>query len=222
MQAVESQTLILYHTDLRGRWPQAAARAFSRGLAYGKRLAVNSSRAGETASVAGIALARLALSRLLKRAVSVGELVFADGHKPQLARPRALFAGQATAARRIARGGRGADEVADFSISHSGPWVGCAAVADGRVGFDVEVGTDARIADWVAREAALKASGEGLRALREVRELDWDALGTHWRDETWHLRRLELFPGASAAVMSSVRVHAVEAIAVALEELFAP
>src|SRR3981081_426642 len=26
MQAVESQTLILYHTDLRGEWPRAAAR----------------------------------------------------------------------------------------------------------------------------------------------------------------------------------------------------
>ena len=61
--------------------------------------------------------------------------------------------------------------VPDFSISHAGPWVACAALTGGRVGLDLEMGADARIADWVVREAALKASGHGLRALREVGEL---------------------------------------------------
>src|SRR5256886_16334255 len=39
MQAVESQTLILYHTDLRGEWPRDAARALAARLPYAKRLA---------------------------------------------------------------------------------------------------------------------------------------------------------------------------------------
>jgi hypothetical protein len=215
MQAIESQTLILYHTDLRGQWPQAAARAFALKLPYLKRLAVSSGSAVERASVAGLALARHALTRLLGRAVDVGEIVLAPGRKPGFAEPHTLAAGEAAQP-------RGARESVDFSISHSGPWVGCAALAHGRVGFDVEVGTDARIADWVVREAALKTTGEGLRAAYEVRGLELSAGAAHWRGQWWHLRRLDLFAGASAAVISSAPLHALEAQAVALEELFAP
>ncbi|TLY97322.1 MAG: hypothetical protein E6K38_04515 [Gammaproteobacteria bacterium] len=62
MQAVESQTLILYHTDLRGQWPAAAARALAARLPYGKRLALGADERQQHASLAGIALALRALS----------------------------------------------------------------------------------------------------------------------------------------------------------------
>jgi hypothetical protein len=196
MQAVESQTLILYHTDLRGQWPGGAARALAARLPYGKRLALGADGPQERASLAGIALALRALGALLERAVSPGELVFADGEKPRLAR----------------------ESGPDFSISHSGPWVGCAAVASGRVGFDVEMGDEERITEWVAREAALKAWGAGLRA---VRELSSSAEGVRSGGVLWHARALPLFPGASACVMTSCAVRGLSACALSLEELFA-
>src|SRR5207245_10897902 len=62
MQAVESQTLILYHTDLRGQWPAAAAGALAARLPYGKRLALGADEPQQHASLAGIALALRALS----------------------------------------------------------------------------------------------------------------------------------------------------------------
>src|SRR5580700_2030411 len=64
MQAVESETLILYHTDLRGEWPRAAARALAARLAYPKRLTAGSGSAASQASLAGIALALRALTRI--------------------------------------------------------------------------------------------------------------------------------------------------------------
>src|SRR5580700_11299984 len=103
MQAVERETLILYHSDLRGQWPEAAGRAF-------------------VARLAGIALALRALGRVLGRRVSAGELRFHAGAKPRLAQ-------------------RAAAAAADFSISHSGAYVGCVAAARGCVGLDIEIGT---------------------------------------------------------------------------------
>jgi hypothetical protein len=217
MQSDESQLLILYHTDLRGQWPQAAALALAAHLPYVRRLAARSAAAQARASLAGIALALRALAQLLGRAVAVTEIVFAEGQKPRLAEREAasvqLGSGALHALVPAAR--------ADFSISHSGPWVGCAAVGHGRIGLDVEMGTEARIADWVVREATLKASGEGLRALGAVRELATSASRLRWREESWHVRRLDVFPGASACVVSSLPVHTVDARAVPLEELFA-
>jgi phosphopantetheinyl transferase len=109
----------------------------------------------------------------------------------------------------------------DFSIAHSGHWVGCAAMARARVGFDVELGTDARRTQWVVREAALKATGEGLRALPEARQLHALAGRLRWRGELWHVRQLELFAGAPACVVSSRPVRELDTRAIALEELFA-
>jgi hypothetical protein len=196
MQAVESQTLILYHTDLRGQWPEGPARSLARRLPYGKRLALGAGGPQERASLAGIALALRALGALLARAVSPGELVFAQGGKPRLARK----------------------SLADFSISHSGPWVGCAAVGCGRVGFDVEVGGGERIATWVAREAALKAWGAGIRAVREVH---LSAAGARCGGIEWQARAVALFPGARACVMTSHALRELDARALSLEELFA-
>ena len=201
MQAVESQTLILYHSDLRGEWPQEAAQSLARSLPYAKRLEVTARGERAAATLAGIALALHALSELHGRSVAAAELAFPDGGKPRLARaPAAPGAG------------------ADFSIAHSGHWVGCAAVARGLVGFDVELGGEARRDDWAAREAALKACGLGISAAREVELRDGRAV---CRGVSLHPRPLALFAGAAACVMTSAPVTRVTARALALGELFA-
>jgi len=213
MQAVERETLILYHSDLRGQWPQAASRAFVARLPYARRLALRAARDADRASLAGIALALRALERVLGRRVSAGELKFHAGAKPRLASRAAGAAGAAGAA-------DAAGAAADFSISHSGAYVGCVAAARGCVGLDIEVGTQPRIAQWVLREATLKATGEGLRGWRASDAPQSRADGTVWRGRHWHVRRLELFPGAAAAVVASEPLQALETQAVALEELF--
>jgi phosphopantetheinyl transferase len=207
MQAIESQNLILYQTDLRGQWPQPAARAFAARLPYTRRLALGSDSAAARASLAGIALALHALTRLLGRRVAAGEILFAQGAKPRLAPAAALAAGADGAA-------------ADFSISHADPWVACAALAEGRIGLDLEIGHDQRIAEWVLREALLKASGEGLRALHEVQELTVHESRVGWRGEMWHVRRLAGFEGASACVVCNPQIPALESTALSLAELF--
>jgi 4'-phosphopantetheinyl transferase len=201
MQAVESETLILYHTDLRGEWPEAAARRFAARLPYVRRLASGGAGASQRASLAGVALALRALARHLGRAVRAGEIAFARGEKPRLA--------------------PAAGATADFSISHSGPWVACAALARGTVGLDVELGTDARRAQWVLREALLKATGAGLRALAETRALPPHAARLYWRGKWWHIARLQMFAGAAACVVSSRPLRAIEIYNTALGELFA-
>jgi phosphopantetheinyl transferase len=221
MQAVESETLILYQTDLRGQWPQDSARALAARLPYLRRLAANSGSAAAHASLAGIALALRALGRVLGRTVAVDEIVMAQGEKPRM-RATAATAAVAPATQVSEWQVRAPRDRPDFSISHSGPWVGCAVVARGRVGLDIEMGTDARIGDWVVREAVLKASGEGLRAADEVRGLELRDAGVQWQGELWHLRRLDLFAGASACVSSSRMLEAVDAHTVSLAELFAP
>jgi hypothetical protein len=227
MQAVESQKLILYHTDLRGQWPDSAARAFTAHLPYARRLALRAMRGESRASLAGIALALRSLARLIGRTVQAGEIVFAQGEKPRLAtatvhRLLACGEGPATLARSLGpREDVAVDDMAvDFSISHAGPWVASAALARGCVGFDLEMGTDERIADWVLREAALKSGGEGLRALKETEDLRVREGRMHWRGGVWHVRRLERFEGASACVVSSSEIDAVETHPVELAELF--
>ncbi|MFZ1906964.1 MAG: hypothetical protein WAU56_16370, partial [Steroidobacteraceae bacterium] len=76
MQAVESQSLILYHTDLRGEWPAQLAAALAARLPYAKRLEVRSSAARAAATLAGIALALRALARLAGHTVSPAQLAF--------------------------------------------------------------------------------------------------------------------------------------------------
>ena len=214
MQAVESQTLILYHTDLRGEWPRDAARALAARLPYAKRLATGADSPGARASLAGIALALRALTALTGRAVAPGEMVFAQGAKPGLAHAGAAHAGAARAALSNERRGLGPD----FSIAHAGPWAGCAAVRAGRVGFDVEMGSGERIADFVAREAALKACGAGIGAWREVCLSPGHA---RCRGELWYAHALGVFPGAAACVMTSFAMPELTVRTLSLEELFA-
>jgi hypothetical protein len=208
MQAIESETLILYHTDLRGEWPEAAASGFAARLPYARRVVAGADRETRRASLAGVALALQALAQLMGRAVPAGELVFERGEKPRLA---------------PGPDGPGPDGASpDFSISHSGPWVGCAVVGRGQVGFDVELGTDERRAQWVVREALIKATGEGLHALEDTRALAPTPTGVCWRGVWWHLARLAIFSDATACVASSRPLRTVEARFSALGELFAP
>ena len=202
MQAVESQTLILYHSDLRGQWPEEGARALAARLPYAKRLEVASHAGAAHATLAGVALALRALRELKGEPVVPGELAFPDGGKPHLAHTTTA-----------------AGEEPDFSISHSGPWVGCAAVAHGLVGFDVEHGSDARLSVWAAREAALKACGAPLAEARDVELLED---GARCRGVALKRLPLELFPGAAACVMTSLPVGRIEARTLTLAELFAP
>ena len=208
MQAVESEKLILYHTDLRGEWPETAARGFAAQLPYARRLAAAADWDTRRASLAGVALALQALARLAGRSVRAGELVFRRGEKPRLS----LDFGAADL------DGAGPD----FSIAHSGPWVGCAAVGRGHVGLDVELGTDAQRTHWVVREALIKATGEGLRALEDTRALAPTATGVCWRGAWWHLARPQMFTGAAACVVSSRPLHAIESRFSVLAELFPP
>lgn len=222
MQVIESQNVILYQADLRGQWPQIAARAFAAQLPYARRLALRSGSSAGRASLAGIALAVRALGHLLGRNLRANEILFAHGEKPRLAPPVALAVGDSRVLhRRVTRSEHDTART-DFSISHTGPWVACAALAGGSIGLDLEMGADERIADWVVREAALKASGHGLRALREVGELQLSGGHLAWRGESWHVRRLEGFAGAAACLVTSVEVRTVERHAIGLAELFAP
>lgn len=200
MQAVESQTLILYHTDLRDQWPEEAARALALRLPYAKRLEVSATSARAHASLAGVALALRALARATGGTVRPADLRFGAEEKPQLAR------------------GAGA-ACADFSIAHSGPFVGCAALRAGPVGFDLEFGSDGRLESWVAREAVVKAAGLGVRSINEV---ELTGGGARCRGEEWHALALAQFPGAAACVMTRAPVRALEVQSVPLAELFAP
>jgi 4'-phosphopantetheinyl transferase EntD len=201
MQAVETETLILYHTDLRGEWPEEAARALAARLPYAKRLAVVRPSARARESLAGIALALRALSTVMRREVSPRELVFPEGGKPHLTHTRDAAC----------------EEQADFSIAHSAPFVGCAALARGRVGLDIEVGESSALAHRVAREAALKAAGLTLAAYPQV---ELEAGAARCGGERWHARALADFAGASACLMTSRRVARLEARAIALADLF--
>ena len=206
MQAVESQKVILYQTDLRGQWPEGAAKRFAARLPYPRRLALRPSQdIGRRASLAGVALAVRALGELLQRKVAPGEIRFARGEKPRLVPP-------AVSATEVA--------AADFSISHSGPWVACAALAGGSVGLDVEMGTDERIADWVVREATLKAGGEGLRGVRALRELAVAEGCIRWRGASWQLQRLEGFAGAAACIVCDAALAPIERRHIVLHALF--
>ena len=91
-------------------------------------------------------------------------------------------------------------------------------MAHGLVGFDVELGTEARLVAWAAREAALKACGAGITEARDVELIQG---GARCRGVALHATALELFPGAAACVMTSLPVRRLDARALPLAELFA-
>ena len=127
-----------------GDAPDVALEELLAALPYGRRLALEArDAAARQASLAGIALALAALTRLCGSPVRATGLAFPQDGKPALP------------------GGP------DFSITHAGAAVGVAAVPVGRVGFDLEPLVDAadraRLERWTAIEAVLKAAGRGLR-----------------------------------------------------------
>ncbi len=206
----ENDTAILYYSDLRGHWPDERAARFQRALAYGKRLATDAQEIEGRQTLAGVSLARRALSAMLGREVAAREFVFPEGGKPHV------------------------PGEADFSIAHSGAWVGCAVAAAGRVGFDVEClreGVEkavqvlcgeeltpaAALARWVATEAALKAHGG---SVREVLDVSFREGKTFFRGEPLFGIEVDVFEGAAACVMTSQPVRALEVRWVPLAELF--
>jgi phosphopantetheinyl transferase len=214
MQVTENDTAILYYSQLRGDWPEERAARFLRTLAYAKRLATDVQEIEGRQTLAGVSLARRALSALLGREIAGRDFVFPDGSKPHV--PGAP----------------------DFSIAHSGVWVGCAAVARGRIGFDVEcerAGIEqtvrllctpeearaltprAALERWVATEAALKAHGA---SVREAQKVEFYEGRGFFRGELLHRVDVEGFEGAAACVMTSQGVRGVETVFVPLAELF--
>jgi phosphopantetheinyl transferase len=214
MQVTENGTAILYYSDLRGHWPDAEAARFQRSLAYAKRLATDAQEIEGRQTLAGVSLARRALMAMLGRDVAARELVFPDGRKPHV--PGAP----------------------DFSIAHSGPWVGCAIAAAGRVGFDVEcerpgieqtirvlcgpeeaqtLTPQTALVRWVVTEAALKAHGA---SVHDALDVEFRAGQVFFRGEPLYRTDVHVFEGAAACVMTSQPVRAVETVRIELAELF--
>jgi len=216
----ENDTVILYYSHLSGDWPDERAALFQRTLPYAKRLATDAQEIEGRRTLVGVSLARRALTALLGRDVPAREFAFPDGRKPHV--PGAP----------------------DFSIAHSGLWVGCAAVAMGRIGFDVEIEQagieqtvrllctpeeastltpQSALARWVATEAALKAFGASVREAPQVEFRAGRAsqpAEAFFRGEPLHGTPVDAFEGAAACVMTSRPVRAVELHRVPLENLF--
>jgi phosphopantetheinyl transferase len=214
MQVAENDSAILYYSHLSGDWPDERAALFRRSLPYAKRLATDAQEIEGRRTLAGVSLARRALAALLGHEVPAKDFVFPDGGKPHV--PGAP----------------------DFSIAHSGPWVGCAAVATGRIGFDVEreqpgieqtvrllyppeeaasLTPQAALERWVATEAALKAFGA---SVREAQQVEFRAGQPFFRGETLYQTSVDVFEGAAACVMTGRPVARVETRGVSLAELF--
>lgn len=145
-------------------------------LPYGRRMRLGADLRAQDRTLVGIELACQLLAQRCGRSVVPGELRFPSRGKPW------------------------APGLPEFSISHSGAWVGCAVATRGRIGFDLECNAaDARhdLADWTAREAVLKAAGAKLDAYREVAidgDVAWFAGGC------WILRRPPAPPGCVATL----------------------
>jgi phosphopantetheinyl transferase len=147
------QTAILLHASLpavvAAHWP---ARMLA-SLPYARRLRLEANSAdARLASLAGLALALCGASRLLGAPPSLSSLDSPMDGKPRF--PDGPF----------------------FSVSHTAGRVACVVCAGTDVGLDIEAVTDdpSRMerARWTATEAALKAAGLGLRAVRSVRLSD--------------------------------------------------
>lgn len=178
--------VILYHATLPDRLAPAASAALVERLAYARRVTLPVRREDRDASLAGIALALVAVGEARGRAVPPEALQFPAGRKPCLASP-------------------GAPE---FSISHSGGEVVAAACEGGALGVDLECAEVSRLDEatreaWSAREAVVKALGLGLRAAPEVRLGHGEA---HCRGHRLHLTRVAL-AGQACWVASAGPVH---------------
>lgn len=173
-----------------------------------RRRSLATSSGARHASLAGIALALEALRAACGRDVRPGELVFPHRGKPALP------------------GGP------DFSISHAGPWAACAIVSAGQVGLDVEcVAPELPVAlrlvgaekdpglaalEWAAREATLKALGDSVRNVADVRISG--AVALH-QGRRLHVTPCDGFAGAAACLVSTVPLGSLVRTFVPLRDL---
>jgi 4'-phosphopantetheinyl transferase len=139
--------------------------------------------------IAGRVLARRTLGAVLGVAPETVRLVERPGAAPALAVPDAGAAG--------------------FSISHSGPWIACAASATGRIGLDIEVVDPARDIDALAAQA-FDASQQAWLAMRPTatRSADfyrmWSTLEASYKLGTTAAATFDLSrPGLSIVVCSA-------------------
>jgi phosphopantetheinyl transferase len=147
--------VILYHARLPDRLGLAEAGALLERIPYAKRVTLAPRRAEREASLVGIALALAAAGQVRGREIPPGLLRYPPGGRP-------TFAG---------------DGAPVFSISHAERVVVAAATATGVLGIDVEHAGSSRLhpdlrREWSAREAVVKALGQGLCVAAEVQLLD--------------------------------------------------
>jgi hypothetical protein len=146
-------------------------------LPYGRRMRLRGDLRAQALTLAGIELARRLLGAASGREVAAAELRFPHGGKPH------------------------APGLPDFSISHSGAWVGCAVVSSGRVGLDLEEcvrGSQAHdLEDWTAREAVIKAASASLDAAAAV---VITGAAAEFAGRRWCLLAPEAPPGCTACI----------------------
>ena len=152
-------------------------------LPYGRRLQMSAAPERQSQSLLGVALACELLSRLTRRAIRPAQLRYGTTGKPYVA------------------------GFPDFSISHAGAWVVCAAASAGTIGIDVESLAEGRsggaLAAWSAREATLKAAGASFSELAQVHG---GGRRLHFRGRRWYAHAPRLAPGAVLRVVSSLPI----------------
>ena len=188
---------ILYYTRLDEPAAHEALESLAARLPYARLQSLDAAPHARVASLTGIALAMQALRDLLEREVSPSALRFPAGGKPYM--PGAP----------------------DFSVSHSGALVACAAAWHGVVGLDIESDprdeeislravcsdtemTWAREAGtrsvWVRKEAALKALGGTLTEIATVR---LNAAGARFRRRQFFCHDIAIEPACVGCIMAS-------------------
>ncbi len=178
---VSENRVILAYSHQPRQLPARLHAALRDRLPYGRRMRLRGDLAAQALTLVGIELARRLLGQAVGREVAAAALRFPYGGKPH------------------------APGLPDFSISHSGRWVGCAVATAGRVGLDLECAgpecagtTPARdLGDWTAREAVLKAAGASLDAAARVA---LDAAGADFGGRRWQLLRPTAPPGCIATL----------------------